>query len=556
LCIGFVVVADWFFWKAPVGWTLGGYGLLLMAAVLLTGEGKANRMGIATVTTAVAVLCLYCFEEPSLLIVLMGILGLATLGLLLREGWGHSALVWFERWARMVMIGWLTPFVDATAWMRASGDSRRRVGAPLRLLRNWLVPCVLALVFLLLFEAANPLLAQWLGDLKRILLEGLRNWLDRLPVAERIFMWVVVATFVWALLRYRSDMLEKSGTKKPVALPPQTSVFSTVSGETSPASAGSASNVQESIPCRGASLPSSSSPLRMEEAILPVPSAGFIVRCLLLFNLLFAVQTAMDLSYLWGGAALPEGLTHAQYAHRGAYPLMAAAVLAAVFVLATFGTPPKESGRATDVARRDSYAAMRPARRLVYLWLAQNLFLVVSAGLRLELYVEAFTLTRWRVAAAVWMLLVFCGLLWIVIRIGLRHSNRWLINVNTLTLLGILYGCCFLPIDGWIARFNVVHCREVRGEGPWLDLAYLEHLGPESLPALVWFVGNFADSPRTPYVRDSIGCMQAQLGKTLSDWRGWTWRRLRGDRLAGPWVRHGTPSPLPPAATDRIAPGS
>ena len=109
LCIGFVVVADWFFWEAPVGWTLGGYGLLLMAAVLLTGEGRANRMGVATVTTAVAVLCLYCFEEPSLLIVLMGILGLATLGLLLREGWGHSVLVWFERWARMVMIGWLTP---------------------------------------------------------------------------------------------------------------------------------------------------------------------------------------------------------------------------------------------------------------------------------------------------------------------------------------------------------------------------------------------------------------------------------------------------------------
>ena len=58
-----------------------------------------------------------------------------------------------------------------------------------------------------------------------------------------------------------------------------------------------------------------------------------MMRSLVLFNLLFAVQTGMDIHYLWRGAALPDGMTYAAYAHRGAYPLIVTALLAAAFVI-------------------------------------------------------------------------------------------------------------------------------------------------------------------------------------------------------------------------------
>ena len=45
------------------------------------------------------------------------------------------------------------------------------------------------------------------------------------------------------------------------------------------------------------------------------------------------MQTGLDLAYLWGGLALPDGMSHAEYAHRGAYPLVVTALLAAGFVL-------------------------------------------------------------------------------------------------------------------------------------------------------------------------------------------------------------------------------
>ncbi len=94
--------------------------------------------------------------------------------------------------------------------------------------------------------------------------------------------------------------------------------------------------------------------------------ASVTVRCLILFNFLFLLQNLLDIKYLWGGSALPSGMTYASYAHRGAYPLIATALLAAVFTLICF------SGN-------KSHPSWRPAKLLVYLWLAQNIFLVGSA---------------------------------------------------------------------------------------------------------------------------------------------------------------------------------
>ena len=97
--------------------------------------------------------------------------------------------------------------------------------------------------------------------------------------------------------------------------------------------------------------------------------------------------------YLWGNATLPADISYASYAHHGAYPLIVTALLAAGFVLAAMkpGGPAEQS---------------RVIRPLVYLWVAQNVLLVASSILRLDLYVQIYLLTYWRVAAFIWMLLV------------------------------------------------------------------------------------------------------------------------------------------------------
>jgi hypothetical protein len=112
------------------------------------------------------------------------------------------------------------------------------------------------------------------------------------------------------------------------------------------------------------------------EMTLPGASMPSVLIALGLFNAIFAVENGLDIAFLWSGAPLPAGTTIADYAHQGAYPLIVTAILAGVFVLATL-----KPGSDT--------AANPTIRRLVTLWVGQNILLVASSILRTCDYVQA-----------------------------------------------------------------------------------------------------------------------------------------------------------------------
>lgn len=422
-------------------------------AVLVAVLLRRSRRSWASMVLAAAIFGLAgaCVVQPGPLAITLGLLGLVVLALTSRGGWTWSAMEWLRRLCVFLCRMWVQLPVDAAIRTRASGARGGAVG--------WLLPVGLSLVFVALFWVANPIIESWVtrfGDQFRNVGPG------------RVLLWVVVGFATYGLLRARVRRRTGSGHE-----------------------------------C-------AAQPMRA-----PILAPTLLLRCLIVFNVIFAVQTGLDAAYLWGGAALPDGMTYAQYARRGAYPLMATALLAAAFVL-------------TTLRAGDDDAALRWPRRLIYLWIAQNVFLTVSAGWRLWLYVEVFSLTRLRVAAGLWMVLVAFGLVGIVLRIVRRRSNDWLLGVNVVAAAVMLYGCCFLNVDGMIARFNVAHCREVTGLGVDLDVAYLEHLGPESLPSLHWVRENGA--PKTDAARaagHAADRLSVALQHDLADWRGWTWRRAQ-----------------------------
>jgi hypothetical protein len=242
-------------------------------------------------------------------------------------------------------------------------------------------------------------------------------------------------------------------------------------------------------------------------------SADTILRSLILFNALFAFQTVLDLVFLWGNAKLPSGISYGDYAHRGAYPLIITALLSAGFVLAAMrpGGPAEKS------------PIIRP---LVYLWLGQNVMLVISSMLRLDRYMELYLLTGWRIAALVWMLLVVVGLILIVARIILKQSNGWLVRMNLISLTATLYICALINFDGMIADYNVTHSKEASGKGVNLDLYYLTSLGPQALPAI-------DRAMRLPGIAPSQ-CGRNRLltiqAADIASWRSWGFRSWRLQR--------------------------
>jgi hypothetical protein len=172
----------------------------------------------------------------------------------------------------------------------------------------------------------------------------------------------------------------------------------------------------------------------------------------------------------------------------------------------------------------------RLVRALVFLWISQNVLLVLSSMLRLSLYVDVYTLTEWRCAAFVWMLLVAAGLVLIVARIALGRSNGWLVWSNAAVLAFTLYFCSFVDFSGLIARFNVMHSREVAGAGEPVDLAYLCGLGPAALPALDLLVAKINASGRPNTLYFCRRSAELRLATRMEDWRAWTFRGYRLER--------------------------
>jgi hypothetical protein len=213
-------------------------------------------------------------------------------------------------------------------------------------------------------------------------------------------------------------------------------------------------------------------------------AAAAILRSLILFNLLFAAQTALDLIYLWGNVELPPGITYASYAHDGAYALILTALLAAGFVLAAMrpGGPAEKS---------------KLIRPLVYLWVARNILLVASSILRLDLYVQIYLLTYWRIAAFIWMLLT-----------------------------AVLYVCSLTNFASIIADYNVTHSREASGNGATIDMSYLFQLGLQALPAIDKAIQLRAFDPIFVSRRDGL----QRRARDMVSWRAWDFRGWRLQR--------------------------
>jgi hypothetical protein len=488
-----VAVADWLFYAHPVGWSAALFMTILVALLALRGGGFLRGWPGRAVAAAAGGLVAALAEEPTPLAVGMAVLAVAMLAVLNRNPWPGGVGQWAVRLAESIGIGLTRVVTDnrvVARWMRRRPPS---VAGPMQRVMVWVLPVTLGAVFVALFRAANPVISRlvgsafaWLGEV----LSGLSGIFD----VPRIVFWLCVAVAAYALLRVRRCRRRGGarGLHTGVGATPQEWEQGTAAGGTGERAA--ATNY--SIAPRAYSAP------------------GVIVRCLLVFNALFAVQNVLDVAYLFGGAALPEGMTHAEYAHRGAYPLVATALLAAVFVLAAF--------RPGGAAERSVLA-----RRLVYLWVAQNVFLTMTAAWRLDLYVGVYSLTRLRLAAGVWMVLVAAGLVWIGCRILLGRGNAWLLNANVLTALAVLYACCFVNIDAVIADYNVAHCREAGGEGVAIDVDYLRGLGPDALPALRRVTPMLPDEWRRGAAQTCVNALERELRDDLADWRGWTLRRSR-----------------------------
>lgn len=460
-----VALADWLFWGYAPGISIALFSWALFGVTILLNRPDGAQFKDRT--------------KPALLLLLLTSLpviehyqalsmGFQLLGLVTAIAWGHlPAKAQIEELPaaalhllRTLPLSGLRAFLKAlfsSPTERGTKDSQKskRAAALSRHARNWSFPVGGALVLITLMLQANPLLEQGLLDL-------LDFDLDVVALLQRLMFWSGTALMIWPLL-----------------VPVQTK---------SPRASEPASSAKRKRPSFGL-------------------NGGSVLRALVVFNLILSVQSGLDLSILFGGAELPRGMTLANYAHRGAYPLLITAMLAGGFALA---------------ARPylNSHASLKP---LMMLWLGQNALLGLTSVLRLDLYVASFGLTYLRLYAMIWIGLVVVGLMLTAWQILKVRSNRWLLLRCVGLGLGTLYICAFVNFASVIATQNLSMSS---AQSP--DWYYLCTLGPNAASGIQAAQRADADLAIPP---DYAFCWQ--LAADQRSWREWGFRSWRVSSYAG-----------------------
>ena len=456
-----VALADWLFWGYAPGISVALFSWALFGAAALLSTPNMRHL------------------KPALLFLLLTSLPVIEHDQALSMGFQLLGLITAVAWLQLASKDHLAalpaaamqllralPLSALRAFLKAllpspidtgakDTQKSKNAAALSRHARNWSFPLGGALVLVTLLLQANPVLEQGLLDL-------LSFDLDIIALLRRVLFWSGSALMIWPFL---VPTPSKKSTPTKAAKPEERRSFSFGL------------------------------------------NAGSVLRALVMFNLILAVQSVMDLSVLIGGAALPEGMSLATYAHRGAYPLLATAMLAGGFALA---------------ARPylGSHASLKP---LMMLWLAQNALLGLSSVLRLDLYVSSFGLTYLRLYAMIWIGLVVVGLMLTAWQIVKVRSNRWLLLRCAGLGLGTLYICAFVNFASVIATQNLS-----MKSAQMLDLYYLCTLGPNASG------GIHTALQANPDLKIPSGYHSCwEISAEQDNWREWGFRSWRVSSYAG-----------------------
>ena len=191
-------------------------------------------------------------------------------------------------------------------------------------------------------------------------------------------------------------------------------------------------------------------------------------------NVLFGAYVLTQLGWFFGGERFlhaTTGLTAAEYARQGFFQMVWVVALVVPLLLATRAAV----GADTTLARRHTVLSMPVVALLGAI--------IVSAALRMRLYVHYYGLTTERLYT-----LVFMGWLAIVLVLlaatVLRDRGRTFVAGSFVSALTLLLGLHVVVPDMVVARVNVSRAAASDAAQP-LDLAYLASLSGEAVPLAV-----------------------------------------------------------------------
>ncbi|MBC7510397.1 MAG: DUF4173 domain-containing protein [Ferruginibacter sp.] len=186
---------------------------------------------------------------------------------------------------------------------------------------------------------------------------------------------------------------------------------------------------------------------------------------LVLLNMLLLCINCIDVLYVWFGFKYTNGINLATYVHEGTGMLIFSIVLAMAIVLFFFR------------GNLNFYKKNRGLRFGAYAWLLQNMVLVISVLLRDYYYIVHMGLAYKRIGVLVFLLLVLFGLATVFIKIQKVKTTYFLLKANAWFAIVILVVASCVHWDEEIAIYNLARKNIIP-----LDIKFLLSLSDKTLP--------------------------------------------------------------------------
>lgn len=189
-----------------------------------------------------------------------------------------------------------------------------------------------------------------------------------------------------------------------------------------------------------------------------------------LLNVLLLTVNVLDVVYMWLDGGLPKGMNYTDFVHNGTEALITSIIFAILIILFYFR------------GWLNYFENNKAIKLLAYLWIAQNIFMVLSTAYRNNLYIEDYFLTYKRIGVYVYLLLCVIGLVTTFIKIKDIKSNWFLFRINSWLFYSVLVISTFFRWDSIITKYNIKSAEEKRRP---IDKNYLVDLSYINLPQLI-----------------------------------------------------------------------
>jgi len=237
---------------------------------------------------------------------------------------------------------------------------------------------------------------------------------------------------------------------------------------------------------------------------------------LITLNLLLFVVNLGDLNFTFNGHQLPENVTFASYLHRGVGTLIFSIVLSIAIVLVFFRGNLNFSKQSKTL------------KTLAFIWIIQNLLLLLAVVVKNHLYIDFYGLTYKRIGVYVYTFLTCVGLISTVIKLLQNRNNAYLFFFNGWSFFLTLTLATLVNWDGLIIRNNKSFKADI-------DIYYLLSLSDNSIPELkklTPLIKNEEDK-RIFEHRLNVKIYQFLENEENRTWKSWCYKPVETKKLLG-----------------------